>query len=65
MTRTRYRHQRKALVTTLIFFAVAFAMMFPGRGSRIEDIALALAAGCLLVTAYQLAALLMNGPDEV
>ena len=64
MTRDRYRHQRKVLVTTIIFFAVVFAMMVPGRGSRIEDIALAITAGCVLVTAYQLAALLMNGPDE-
>jgi len=40
-------------------------MMVPGRGGQIEDVALALIVGCVLITAYQLAALLMNGPDDV
>jgi len=65
MTRARYRHQRKALAGTLIFFVPVFAMMVPGRGGQIEDVALALIVGCVLITAYQLAALLMNGPDDV
>lgn len=64
MTKDQYRHQRKALATGLLFFATVFVMMLPGRASRLEDVGLAFVAGCVLMTAYELAALLMNGPDE-
>lgn len=64
MTTERYRYERRSLAILLLAFIAIFAVMLPGSSYWVDDVALVVVGICILGCGYELAATIMNGPDE-